>query len=75
MDRGKIEFVDITLSFGNLYTLKEFQELCEKSLFIDYDGSGDYATDKQVSNIPTIPSEFLKGNHPKFATHVMWYNK
>jgi hypothetical protein len=56
---------------------EEFKESCEGGNFIDYDGYGEFATDKQVSNISVLPSE---ANDPQFekpnwATHVVWYNR
>lgn len=73
-------------NYGHLIIIKEFTELVEHGMLIDYDGSGNWATqtycdpDKEV-----IPSEFLKSikvnEHyltyikPKWATHVLWFNR
>lgn len=61
---------------GDIFTVKEFIEAIKKGWFNEYDGSGYWATETQVSNSYFdfnsknfgFPSEFK-------ATHVCWYNK
>ena len=60
--------------FGLLMTLDEFKEMAG-CFFSDYDGSGYYATDKMISDIPCVPSEICEGYIRKDFSHVMWYNK
>ena len=59
---------------GSHMTLDEFKAYAG-SFFSDYDGSGYYATETDVSNIPCVPSEICDGYIRGDFTHVMWYNK
>ena len=58
-----------------LMTINEFKSNCRYGAFMDTDGSGYYATDKEVSNIEASPSAFVKGIIREDFTHVCWYNK
>jgi hypothetical protein len=66
-----------------LMTWEEFLESVEDGCLIDYDGFGRLATQDKTttkmmeSNIEIYPSEagFPSRPHPKWATHVMWFNK
>lgn len=62
-------------TFGNLYTMKEFIENCKAGNFIDYDGSGNYATKQKESNITILPSDIHHNEYRNDFTHVRWYNK
>lgn len=64
-----------------LMTLEEWRAAVESGGFIDYDGFGDLATDKEVSDVEVVPSDVESGRldrliaqFPHF-THVAWYNK
>ena len=59
---------------GSFMTLDEFKRLAG-IFFSDYDGSGYYATETQVSSVPCVPSDIYNGYVRKDFTHVMWYNK
>ncbi len=61
-------------NWGMHMTLEEFKRAA-RIFFSDYDGSGYYATEKEVSNVPCVPSEICNGYVRKDFTHVMWYNK
>jgi len=56
-------------------TLKRFVQCCKNGLFTDYDGSGRYATDTEVSDITISPSDVTDDYYRKDFTHVCWYNK
>ena len=58
-----------------LMTINEFKSNCRYGAFMDSDGVGYYATDKEVSNIEASPSAFVKGIIREDFTHVCWYNK
>ena len=58
-----------------LMTINEFKSNCRYGVFMDSDGVGYYATDKEVSNIEASPSAFVKGIIREDFTHVCWYNK
>lgn len=60
---------------GELMTIKEFKESCNCGLFIDYDGSGNYSTETQESNISIYPSDISEGVYRSDFTHVKWYNR
>ena len=57
-----------------LMTINEFKSYCKCGGIMDTDGSGYYATDKEVSNIEASPSAFVKGIIREDFTHVCWYN-
>lgn len=61
----------------DLMPLDEFAALCNMGAFIDYDGTGYYATETEESNVLAKPSYVCDPNttHPEWATHVAWYNK
>lgn len=61
--------------FGDHMSFKKFKNCCEGGGFIDYDGSGNYATKDKESNITIMPSDFKNGNVRDDFTHVVWYNK
>jgi len=54
-----------------LITLDVFQECVEKGVFLQFDGSGQYATITHCWQHTNI----WKGKPPKEATHVLWFNK
>ena len=58
-----------------LMTINEFKSNCRYGIFMDSDGVGYYATDKEVSNIEASPSAFVKGIIREDFTHICWYNK
>ena len=58
-----------------LMTINEFKSNCRCGTFMDSDGVGYYATDKEVSNIEASPSVFVKGIIREDFTHICWYNK
>lgn len=60
---------------GDHMTMKEFVECCECGGFIDYDGYGYYATEKEMTDKVIIPSEVMKGEHDNSYSHVVWYNR
>lgn len=62
-------------NYGDLMTFDEFKECCESGGFIDYDGSGNYATADEESNITINPSDIEEGVYRTDFTHVMWYNR
>lgn len=63
---------------SHVMTLDEFRKAAEIHAYIDYDGYGHLATETEVSNVETWPSKFLKTEEkdlPKWATHIVWYNR
>ena len=58
-----------------LMTINEFKSNCRYGAFMDTDGVGYYATDKEVSNIEASPNAFRQGIIREDFTHVCWYNK
>lgn len=64
-------------NYGDHMPIADWLEAVHVGLFIDYDGSGDYATATEVSDQPVYPSDItkLKKQPPAWATHVVWYNK
>lgn len=62
-------------SYGDMMTWDEFVGAVKCGGFIDYDGHGDLATSKTVSNKHIKPSQVAGFRRPKWATHVCWYNR
>jgi len=62
-------------NIGTLMTLEEFLEYVDSGGFIDYDGSGNYATIAKESDISIYPSDVDAGKVRKDFTHVVWYNR
>jgi len=62
--------------YTDLMTLDEFVDCVKTGLFIDYDGSGYYATESLYDrDSPAIPSEIKQGKINSSYTHVAWFNK
>jgi hypothetical protein len=63
--------------YGDLMTLKEFISCCKSGGFINYDGTGYFATEEGYNRYErAIPSNIVKGIQiHKWATHVMWFNR
>jgi len=61
--------------YGNHMPMQEFIDCCECGGFIDYDGSGNYATETEESDISISPSDVARGDIRKDFTHVVWYNR
>lgn len=60
---------------GHLLTWEQFVESVRAGNFIDYDGFGELATETEVSRAVVKPSTVDRIRRPKWATHVVWYNK
>lgn len=63
-------------TYGSLYELESFIDRCHDGSFIDYDGTGYYATSTEMDRDAEVrPSDILKGKINHEYTHVMWFNK
>jgi hypothetical protein len=60
-------------------TLGDFMSSVDNGGFVDDDGIGYLATEEEMSSIPAVPSKMSRKNKvvqvPKWATHVVWFNK
>ena len=64
--------------YGDHMTMGEFIEHCRDGGFINYDGFGNYATDTEVLDEPSIdvkPSMVLDGTIDLTWSHIVWYNR
>lgn len=62
----------------DLMTIEEFLDNVTNGCLIDYDGMGQFATNTQCHGSWIYPSNFhpnLTIAVPKWATHVVWYNR
>lgn len=57
----------------DLITMEDFTEHCRNIDFINSDGTGYYAFEKEVSNKEIKPEDYE--NFEKGYTHVVWYNR
>jgi len=62
-------------SYGDHMTLDEFVEICKSGGFVDYDGTGYYATATHMTRERAYPSKIRDGVIDRTYTHVMWFNK
>lgn len=62
-------------SYCDLIPLKEFVEIVRCGSFVDSDGSGYYATDQNVTDIPAVPSEIKDGTILHEYPFIAWFNK
>ena len=72
MDEVKFEEIP---SYGDLFTIEDFRGYCLDGVIMDDDGSGNYATHDQMSNVDAQPSLIEKGEIDLRFTHVVWFNK
>lgn len=68
------EFEEIP-KYGDVMTLDDFIECCDGGGFIDYDGSGNYATEDHMTNISINPSDVDKGTIRKDFYKIVWFNR
>lgn len=63
--------------YGDLMTLEDFEANCRCGGFIDYNGTGYYATPTHFDRSkPARPSDISAGCIDRsFFTHVIWFNK
>lgn len=56
--------------YGDIMPIAEFVECVKCGGFIPYDGSGNWATETQISD-----QSVWETKAPEWATHVAWYNR
>lgn len=61
--------------YGLHMTMKEFVKSCLCGSFIDYDGTGYYATATKISDREVRPSDVTRKCVDMQYTHVMWFNR
>ena len=60
---------------GNIMSLDGFVECVNDGGFIDYDGSGNYYKDGEVTDLSIYPSYVKMGKYRKDFDYIMWYNR
>ena len=61
--------------YGDHMTFEQFKQACESGCFIDYDGSGNYANETQMTDIGISPSDFEDNTYLTNYSHVVWFNR
>lgn len=56
-------------------TIELFEECCKDHTFMNDDGTGYYATEKEYAMVYASPYQFVIGNIDRSWTHVIWFNK
>ncbi len=56
-------------SYGDLIPLEEWKDLTSKRAIIPDDGTGNWATETEMSAISCFAPR------PEWATHVVWFNR
>ena len=59
--------------YGDLIPLTEWRECVASGGFIPYDGTGYWATSKEMDRASDVWDQ--DRIPPEWATHVMWFNK
>lgn len=62
-------------AYGKHITLEMFINWCKLGMVIDDDGSGNYATDTQMSEELAVPSDICCDIINRKYTHVVWFNR
>jgi len=60
---------------GDMYTIEEFKEMCQKRALIDDDGYGNYATETSKSDVEILPSDVTENIIRTDFPYVIWFNK
>jgi len=62
--------------YGEHMTTEEFIKCCQAGGYIDYDGSGYFASATEMyPNVPARPSEVVTPGFKAPHSHVVWFNK
>lgn len=61
--------------YGTVMSLDDFISYAESGFFIDYDGSGNYVKDGQMSNISIYPSDVKNKSIRKDFDTIIWFNR
>ena len=61
--------------YGDVFTMGDFVNACQIGAFINYDGYGQYATDKIMFRDMILPSHVTKRNNVKNYPYVVWFNR
>lgn len=64
--------------YGDLMTIEEWLSAVDCGCFIDYDGYGNLAYEKEMSEVEVWPSMVKKGQFEKLRgdfTHIVWFNR
>ncbi len=71
---GETDYNEDIPNYGDVFTVKEFRELCTSHMFVDYDGHGHPARQQKMAREFRVkPSKARQ--IPNDATHVVWFNK
>ena len=62
-------------TYGTLMPLDQFVDCCKSGGFIDYDGSGNYVKNGQMSNITILPSDVKLNMVRKDFDQIIWFNR
>lgn len=62
-------------SYSDIMTLDEFIDSVKEGSFDDYDGHGNYANAKQMTDIRVYPSDLKHNTIRREFTHVVWFNR
>lgn len=62
-------------TYGTIMSLKDFVDCCNCGGFIDYDGSGNYIRNGQMSDITIFPSDVKSNMIRKDFDEIIWFNR
>lgn len=69
------EKLDPLPDYGDHMPMDEFLRAVDDGCFIDYDGSGEYATATRVSRRSFQPSSVRNNDEHLKWSHVVWFNR
>jgi hypothetical protein len=61
--------------YGSVMSLESFVKNVNSGNFMDYDGSGCYVKDNELSNIPIYPSDVKANSIRKDFDTIIWFNR
>jgi hypothetical protein len=69
-----VKYTGVIPEYGDLLTVQEFKDNCERGYLIDYDGVGAISDGVSIDNFSRVyPS--TRDSIPVDATHIVWFNK
>ncbi len=71
----KVDLFELMQGDADVYTVEEFNELCDTSCLIDYDGFGHPITGEGMMDPAwcLVPSQ--RHTLPDEVTHIQWFNR
>jgi nicotinamide mononucleotide adenylyltransferase len=79
VEYNELKWQDVIPNIDEIYTIAEWLDCVNMSIFTDYNGYASYATESKHTNTIVSPSDVI-GDHDKFKkqsapfTHMVWFS-